>query len=270
MKKITTLGFVAATLIFGSCSNDRDNNENNSNSFKKVISKIAITYYDNPSNPETDYAQFFYTNGVMSKTEYTNGRYALYEYDPSGKYIKSTFYKNDNTVEYTTLNTYTGDLLTSSKSIYTNTSYNRYYTNTYNANSQLTSLSLCQSQENCTSPSIRNYSYLGNNVANEIHNGGSYLYGTTKREYTYDNKKNPYSYASKHMKSVMGGADVLSENNYISEKISSKNADGTWTVNQNISYQIQYDADQFPTEILGKDSNGNNYVKYKYEYIVLN
>lgn len=67
----------------------------------------------------------------------------------------------------------------------------------------------------------------------------------------------------------MGGAYTLSPNNYTTEKISYKTNSGSWTESQVNTYEIQYNSAQLPTQVTGKDANGNNTVKYNYEYISL-
>ena len=256
----------SVTLLTGCSSNDETDGTNNPNGPKILLSKITTVYYDNPANPQTNVATLEYNNQGQLIKILSEGRASSFEYEASGKPIKTNYYKADGTLDYYSTYTYNGEQLTTTKSIYTNPDYNRTITYTY-INGKVTGSSLCQGT-NCNSPSTSSYAYIGDNISVET----SLLSGTfsvsTKREFSNDDKLNPFSHVNKYLRISMGGAYVLSPNNYTSEKISYKDNAGNWVPNQNNTYEMQYNSFQLPTQVIGRDANGNSYVKYNYEYII--
>ncbi|ROH90588.1 hypothetical protein EGI15_18185 [Chryseobacterium cucumeris] len=109
------------------------------------------------------------------------------------------------------------------------------------------------------------YTYDGNNISTEISEGGGSSY-STKIVYSYDDKQNPYININKYLKIMMGRAYAVSQNNYLTEKISYK-SNGVWTQNQTRTSTIQYNSTGYPTEVISKEANGNLSAKYTYEYI---
>lgn len=255
-----------SSLIFTSCLGDDYSNNTNPSQNKILLSKITTTYYNNLSGPETNTAVLEYNNQGELVKMLSEGRTALFEYDAAGNPIKTNYYKADGTLEYYLDYIYNGTELTGNKAIYSNPNYNRTYTYTYNSDGKLINSSLCQS-DNCSGPGTDSYVYNGKNISVETSTYGSSSVSSTKKEFTYNDKPNPFSYTNKYLRIMMGGAYVLSANNYITEKISYKDNAGNWIPNQDITYDIQYNNYQLPSQVIGKDVNGNNYVKYMYEYI---
>ena len=70
----------------------------------------------------------------------------------------------------------------------------------------------------------------------------------------------------KYFRIIMGGAEFLSQNNYTTVKISGKDGTGNWSQIMNFTYQIEYNSNQLPTQVMVKLDN-NDYAKYTYEYI---
>ncbi|MDF2831383.1 MAG: hypothetical protein K0Q82_489 [Chryseobacterium indoltheticum] len=231
-----------------------------------LLSKVTTVYYDNPANPQTTVSTLEYNNqGQLIKTS-SAGRNSINEYDATGKPVKTDYYKTDGTLEYYALYTYNNDQLHNVKAIYSDTNLNRTINYTY-SNGKVATSTLCQTA-NCSNPSISSYTYNGDNITLETSEMGGSVSFSTKNEYLYDNQLNPYTFTNKYFRIMMGGAYALSKNNYASERISFKDSAGNWVQNQNIIYEIQYNSAQLPVQVIGKAANGNNYVKYNYEYIL--
>ena len=230
---------------------------------KMLLSKITTVYYDNPTNPETTISTLNYNDkGELVKNNSEAGN-AVFEYDADGKPSKVLYYNNNNTLTYTSVYTYNGEKLTSIKSVYDNPNFNREHAFTYNSLGKVISSKLCQS-ENCNNPTRNTYTYIEDNISIATNERGT----ITRWDYLYDDNLNPFHYTNPYLKIMMGGAYAMSKNNYLSESISYKDSDGNWTQNQYITYTFQYNSEKLPTQVVGKDINGNNYVKYEYEYIL--
>lgn len=267
MKNIAIFGSFLSMILLTNCSNNDNLDLQNINQNNKVLSKVIITYYDDPSNPQVSTSELTYNNGRLHKMAHSNGTYTLFEYDTAGKIVKQVYYKSDNSIDYNFIYTYNGDQLTNTKAIYTNPTFNRTSSYAYNSAGQLISSTLCQS-EPCTNTHVQNYTYDGNNVSAEIWESIGGLNTAIKKVYTYDNMKSPFTNTNKYLRLVMENAYALSENNYKTQKISYRN-NGIWIENQNITYEIQYNSELLPTQVIGKEANGSNYVKYNYEYTSL-
>lgn len=269
MKNKVLFVSIICSIIFTNCGSNDERIDPVDPVMKIVLTKMTIISYDNPTNPQTSTATLAYNDkGEVSTSISNDGRFSKFEYTTDGKITKGTYYKSDNSIEYITNYTYAGTQLTNVKAVYGNTAYNRSYNFIYNSNNQLISESLCQS-EPCTNTSKTTYTYNGNNIATEIYESGGTFSYNDKKEYTYDSKPNQFSTTNKQIRLMMGGAYALSENNYKTEKISNKSSNGTWVESQTITYDIQYNEYQFPTQVIGKDQNGNKYVQYNYEYKIL-
>jgi len=260
----TVLGF---SLILSSCSPTDENpeNPNAGTEPQMLLSKITTVYYDSPSNPETTVSTLEYNSQRQVTKILSEGRSSTYEYDASGRPVKTNYYKPDGSLEYYNTYTYNGDQLEKTMATYSNPDYNRTITYMYN-NGKVISSTLLQPASN---PITDSYTYIGENISSEIHESSGGIIPAIKREYSYDNKSNPFTNSNKHLKTMMGGAYTLSPNNYTTEKISYKTNSGSWTESQVNTYEIQYNSAQLPTQVTGKDANGNNTVKYNYEYISL-
>ncbi|OCA69191.1 hypothetical protein BBH99_14905 [Chryseobacterium contaminans] len=268
MKKHLFLGIMGSALFFNSCSSNDDNEGTNlpSEQPQLLLSKVTTVYYDNPSNPETTVSTLSYNNQKQLIKTISEGRTSTFEYDNTGKPAKTIYYNPDGTVDYYSAYTYNGDQLTSIKAIYADSDGNRTVTYTYNTNGQMTSSTLCQDPE-CSHPATDTYIYNGNNISSETSTWGGSMTYSNKRDFSYDDKFNPYTNINKYLKIMMGGAYSLSKNNYLVEKISYKD-NGVWQQNQTITYTIQYNSSGFPVQVVGKEANGNPYVQYNYEYII--
>ncbi|MCS3532755.1 hypothetical protein [Chryseobacterium sp. JUb7] len=265
MKKYFFLSLISSIVFFTGCSsNDENDNGNNPNETQVLLSKITTVYYDNPTNPQTSVTTLDYNSQRQLTKMYSGGITSILEYDTAGKPTKTNYYKADGTLDHYILYSYNGEELTTTNMIYTNSNYNLKTTYNYN-NNKLSSITQCQSP-NCSDISTTSYTYNGDNISIETSIAGG-VSVPTKREYSYDSKKNPYSLLNKYFRSALGGAYILSQNNYTLDKISFRDNTGNWIQNQNITYEIQYNNSQLPTQVIGKDSYGNNYVKYNYEYI---
>ncbi|AZA60915.1 hypothetical protein [Chryseobacterium indoltheticum] len=267
MKKYFFLSLMSSVVFFNSC-NSTDEYELITDPVQQriLLSKVTTVYYDNPANPQTTVSTLEYNNqGQLIKTS-SAGRNSINEYDATGKPIKTNYYKTDGTLEYYALYTYNNDQLQNVKAIYTDTSLNRTINYAY-SNGKVSTSTLCQTAD-CSNPGISSYTYNGDNITVETSEMGGTITSFTKNEYLYDNQLNPYTFTNKYFRIMMGGAYALSKNNYASERISFKDSAGNWVQNQNIIYEIQYNSAQLPVQVIGKAANGNNYVKYNYEYIL--
>lgn len=269
MKKYFLLSMMSSVVFFTGCNSSDDTAviiTDPAVAPPALLSKVTTVYYDNPANPETTVATLEYNSQKQLSKIVSAGRTSVFQYDMAGRPIKTNYYKADGSLEYYAEYIYNGEQLEKVKSIYSNSDYNRTINYTYN-NDKVSGYTQCQSGD-CTKPSTSSYTYTGDNISSEISvSGGTFSY-TTKREFTYDGKLNPFSYTNKYFRMSTGGAYALSSNNYTTEKISYKDNAGNWINNQNIIYEIQYNNNQLPTQVIGKESNGNIYVKYNYEYIM--
>lgn len=259
---------MSSVVVLNSCENeDKIEYITDSTEQRILLSKVTTVYYNNPANPQTSVATLEHNNqGQLIKISSEN-RITTLEYNNAGKLFKTIYYLANGTIDYYTSYTYNGDELKTVKAIYTNTSYNRTTTYIY-TNGKVTNTNLCQST-NCSNPSTNLYTYNGENISTEISSGnGISGISTIKREFLYDNKKNPYSLINKDFRISVSGGQFLSENNYTSEKISQKDSSGNWVQLENINYEIQYNSAHLPIQIVGKTTTGANYVKYSYEYVV--
>lgn len=267
MKNYLFLGIMGTALLFSSCSSDDDNEGTNISSGQPqlLLSKVTTVYYDKPSQPETTVSNLSYNNQKQLIKTVSAGRTSTFEYDNTGKPSKTNYYNSDGSLDYYSAYTYNGDQLTNIKAIYANSDGNRTVTYNYNTNGQMISSTLCQNPE-CSSPAIDTYIYNGNNISSETSTWGGFTTYNSKRDFSYDDKLNPYTNINKYLKIMMGNAYSLSENNYLVEKISDKD-NGVWQQNQTITYTIQYNSSNLPVQVIGTDANGKKYVQYNYEYI---
>lgn len=254
---------MSTVIFFNSCSSNDDSADGSTE--KLLLSKVTTIYYDNPYKPETIVATLEYNNlGELIKT-ISQERATTFEYN-NGKPVRANYYNKKQELEYYAAFSYNGNLLTSIKAIYPSPDLNRTSYYTYNANSQLISSNLCES-EDCTHPSITSYSYDGNNISSlTLVIGGSNY--NNKREFSYDNKLNPYTNINKYLRITMERTYTLSNSNYIIDKNSYKDNDGSWKPSETTTYSIQYNDAGFPVQAIGKGSDGNLSVQYNYEYII--
>lgn len=264
MKNFLFLGLMSSALFFNSCSSNDDNDGTNTPSEPKtLLSKVTIVYYDNPAQPQTSIQTLEYNNqGELIKTLSASGS-SKFEYN-NGKPTKTTYYKPDGTLDYYSVFNYNGDQLINVKAIYTNPNNNRTITFNYNTSGQVISSSLCQSPD-CSNPIVDTYVYNGNNISSETSETTGFSF-STRIVYSYDDKLNPYTNINKYLKLMMGGAYVISKNNYLTEKISSKN-NGVWEQIQSRTSTIQYNSAGFPVQVVSKEANGSLSAQYNYEYI---
>jgi hypothetical protein len=267
MKKCFLLSIMSSVLFFTGCSSDGESDMPIADPLASpaLLSKITTVYYDNPANPETTVATLEYNSQKQLIKTISEGRTAVFEYDTAGKPAKTNYYNPNGTLDYYSIYYYNGGQLTTLKSIYSNPNYNRTITYSYN-NGKVTGYTQCQSAD-CANPSTSSYAYNGENISVETSVSGGPLSFSTKSEFSYDNKLNPFSYTNKYLRTTMGGAYILSLNNYTTEKISYKDNAGNWIPSQNITFEIQYNNLQLPTQVIGKEADGSMSVKYMYEYI---
>jgi len=263
MKKILFLGLMSAVVFFNSCSSNDDNGTNTPSEPKTLLSKITIVYYDNPAQPDTSIETLQYNNqGELIKT-LSSSSSSTFEYS-NGRPVKINYYNNNQELEYYSVFNYNGDQLVNVKAIYSNPDYNRTITYNYNTNGQVISSTLCQSPD-CSHPIVTTYTYNGNNISSETSESGGSSFNS-KIVFSYDDKLNPYTNTNKYLKIVMGGAYVVSKNNYLTEKISYK-SNGVWIQNQTRTSTIQYNSAGYPTQVISKEANGSLSAQYNYEYI---
>ena len=265
MKNYLFLGLMSSAVFFSSCSSNDDNEGTHTPSGSRILlSKVTTVYYDNPGKPQTSIQNMEYNNqGELIKTWSESGS-SKFEYT-NGKPSKATYYMANGTLEYYSVFNYNGDQLSNIKGIYTNPDSNSTITFSYNTNGQLTSSTLCQSPD-CFHPMVNTYTYNGDNISSETSETIGTGFGT-KIVYSYDDKLNPYTNFNKYLKFMMGGAYTVSKNNYLTEKISSKN-NGIWEQNQNRTSTIQYNNSGLPVQVVSKEANGNLSAQYNYEYII--
>ena len=259
-----TLAIFSASICFTACSTDRDDSAEPIEE-KWLLTKITTTYYDNPDHPEVSVNSLEYNSKGQLIGGSSAAQSSVFEYDSSGKPVKTIYYNSDKSYAYTDNYLYEGEKLTTINSVYDNPNYNRKVTYTYNASGQVIGVKSCE-QPDCSSPITHTYTYSNQNIVSETTVWDSTFSINTKREYTYDDKNNPYSSLNSYLRTLMGGAMSLSENNYKTEKISYKDASGNWIENQNITYTMQYNYDNLPVLVTGKDQNGQVYAEYRYEY----
>lgn len=268
MKTYLFLGALSSVLFFSSCSGGDDHDTPNNPEAKIFLSKVTTINYTNPSNSNTSVVTFDYNSKKQLIKVSSQGRATSFEYDTTGKLSKTNYYNTDGTIAYYTTWTYNENQLTTIKSIYPDSNGNTTKVYTYN-NDKITGTSLCSSL-NCTLPSTSSYTYSGDNVSTEIsfsdNIGGPFIF---KREFSYDNKINPYSLTNIYFRTYLAGTQFLSQNNYTSEKISRKDSEGNWIQIQNMTYEIQYNSSQLPSKVIGKEANGKTLIEYNYEYITL-
>lgn len=268
MKTYLFLGALSSVLFLNSCSGNDENDTTNNSEPKILLSKVTSVYYSNPTNPNTSVINYNYNSQKQLIKVSSQGGSTSFEYDTAGKLSKTNYYNTDGAIAFYTTWTYNGSQLAAIKSIYPDSNDNTTKVYTYN-NDKITGTSLCYSL-NCTIPSTSSYTYNGDNVSTEIlfsdNIGGP---STIKREFSYDNKINPYSLTSAYFRTYLTGTQFLSQNNYTSEKVSRMDSAGNWVQIQNITYEIQYNNAQLPSKIIGKDANGNLFIEYNYEYITL-
>ncbi|MDR6489252.1 hypothetical protein J2799_003791 [Chryseobacterium vietnamense] len=263
MKNQLFVGLMSSFLFLSCSSSNDENNEPNPSDPQILLSKVTTVSYTSPSGPQTSIAKFDYNSQKQLLKITSENTTSVLEYDSAGKPSKITYQKPDGTVAYYKTFTYNGDQLTTVKTIYSDTHYNTAMTYT---NGKVTATSTCESS-NCPIPSTMSYTYSGENVSEEISVndgiGGPHI---NKREFSYDNKINPYSLLGKYFRAITGEAQFLSQNNYTTLKISGKDDAGNWNQILNFNYQIEYNNNQLPTQVMVKVDN-NDYAKYTYEYI---
>lgn len=265
MKIKLLLGLAGAVAFFNSCSSDNYDMINPSGQ-KLLLSKVTTTYYDDPTKPETAVETLEYNSqGELIRMQ-SKGRSSTFEYS-NGKPVKINYYNDKQILEYYMDFTYQGDQLTGNKAFYSNPNNNRTYSYTYNSNGQLISSTLCQSAD-CSKPGTISYTYNGNNVSVETSSTGGNFSITDKSEYTYDNKLTPYANTNKYLKVMMGRAMKLSENNYLTDKNSFQDNDGSWKPSETTKYTLQYNNAGLPVQASGIGNDGNLSVQYNYEYII--
>ncbi|TXI96131.1 MAG: hypothetical protein E6Q35_08375 [Chryseobacterium cucumeris] len=263
MKNQLFIGLMSSFLFLNCSSNNDENNEPNPSDSQILLSKVTTVYYTSPSGPHTSITKLDYNSQKQLLKITSETTTSVLEYDDAGKPSKITYHKADGTVAYYKTFTYNGDQLTMIKKTDPDTHYNTTMTYT---NGKVTGTSTCESSS-CPIPSTMSYTYSGDNVSEEISVsdgiGGPH---TNKKEFSYDNKVNPYSLMGKYFRIIMGGAEFLSQNNYTTVKISGKDGTGNWSQIMNFTYQIEYNSNQLPTQVMVKLDN-NDYAKYTYEYI---
>ncbi|WP_090080634.1 hypothetical protein [Halpernia frigidisoli] len=266
MKKILLL--ITASFILMNCGSGDNRDEITSPISKKLLlSKITTVYYDSPGIPQTTVDIISYDDkGEILKSVSDDGNSSVFEYI-NGKPSRALYYNPNNTLEYTSNYKYNGDILVGVKSFYSDPTSNRDVSYTYNGAGKLISAKLCQST-NCNNPYTTTLQYNGENVSVEILESGSSFGLSTKREFTYDDKFSPYTNFNPYIRTSIESAFSISKNNYLTEKISVKNSSGVYVANQSNTYSVVYNAENFPTEVIGKDKNGNTEIQYKYEYIL--
>ncbi|NIF04555.1 hypothetical protein F3J23_03795 [Chryseobacterium sp. Tr-659] len=264
MKNYLFLGLMGTTLFFNSCSSN-DDTVNEPAQKKLLLSKITTTYYDNPTKPETSVQNLEYNNqGELIKMQ-SEDRVSTFEYI-NGKPSKVNYYNTKQVLEYSTVFYYNADKLVSCKAVYSNPDYNRSSTYTYDSNGRLTSSTFCQSPD-CSNPGSETYNYNGDNILTGTRTTGGMLSFTYKSDYSYDDKLSPFTSMNKYLRIMIGGAYILSKNNYLIDKSSHKNSDGSWSPGETTTYSIQYNSSGLPVQVMGKGSDGNLSVQYNYEYI---
>ncbi|WP_347218057.1 hypothetical protein, partial [Chryseobacterium sp.] len=224
-------------------------------------------YYDNPYEPESITDEFEYNAKGEVVKMWTNGKLSTIEYS-SDRPTKVNYYTNENKLEYYSNLYYTGNQLNQVKSIYVNQFPGSTVSYTYNANGQMTSTTLCQSQ-NCSKPNIETYDYNGDNVYSHIITIDAMKVFNIKSEYSYDNKLSPYTNINKYLRIMMGDINSLSKNNYTIMKTSSKQDSGNWEPSETTTYTYEYNSSGLPVKVVGTNSKGNIAIQYNYEYITL-
>lgn len=258
MKNYLFLGMMGAVVFFNSCSSNDDNSGQ-----KLLLSKVTTAYYDNTSTPTPEEMILEYNDKgevIKIKTTYNT---SAFEYS-NGKLVKSSHYNKEQQLEYYSVSSYNGDQLANVQYNYMNSINNSSVTYGYDSNGKIIHSTHCESPD-CKEPTTSSLAYNGDNITVETNN--FWESNTYKREFTYDNKLNPYTNVNKYLRIIIGGAYGISMNNYITEKITHKSKNGDWSNNQNITYSIQYNSSQLPVQVIGTEANGKKYVQYNYEYI---
>lgn len=262
MKKLFFL--LASAVFVMSCSSDDDQigNDENPQTENVYLKKLTNTSLVNSNGEiETSVIEFEYNSDKKISKLITQSGYTEFQYT-DGKLVSYANYSGANENSSGVL-VYHNDILT--HSIAQDAEYFFRIDYNYSSDGKLIKATQCSGTEPCTSSNTyTEYVYEGANVVKIINSnnfGGSP--STTTYNYTYDDKKNPFSNYSLPtrilMESAFGGA--LSMNNYIQQ---------TDYANANVIYNNTYNSEGYITIQDGKyDSNGMTYMKNEYEYIEL-
>ncbi|MDN3692003.1 hypothetical protein QWZ06_06920 [Chryseobacterium tructae] len=265
MKNYLFLGMMSTVVFFSSCSSNDDNETKNEPTGKTLLlSKVTTTYYDDPSKPKTVIKSFEYNSQGELIKQLSAGKAITFEYS-NGKPIKANYYNAQQQLDFYSNFYYTGSQLNKIKNVYSNQSGSRTINYAYNSNGQLSSSTLCKT-EDCSNSNTTSYTYSGDNISVGTTLGTSAFDMSNRSEYSYDNKLNPYTNINKYLKIMMGEITALSKNNYLINKDSFL-FNGSWTPSETTTFTIQYNNSGFPVKATGIGSDGNLSVQYDYEYI---
>ncbi|WP_285269530.1 hypothetical protein [Kaistella rhinocerotis] len=103
------------------------------------LTKIITTYYDNPAQPEVSVNSLEYNSKGQLVSGSSAAQSSVFEYDSSGKLVKTIYCNPDKSYAYTNNYLYEGEKLVKINSVYDNPNYNRSASYTYNAAGQVMS-----------------------------------------------------------------------------------------------------------------------------------
>lgn len=233
---------------------------------RTLLTKITTKDYRYFSNsPLITVTKFSYNDHRQLTEINSEAERTVFEYENSGKPVKSLYYKPDGTYIYTKIYVYEGDRLTKINSVYEDASQNSTVTYTYNASGQMVGIKQCKNQ-NCSSPTTFTYTYINKNVATAVSQTTSPSPSTTTRKYTFDDKKNPYSSLNTYIRIMLGSSLSLNENNYDSQEVLVNY--GTYGVFNYYIYNSQYNSENYPTFTSVVGGNATREVEYLYEYSI--
>ena len=236
----------------------------------KVVKKITLSTLNNDEeNPqfEITVSDFAYQNGQINKITLNDYETKIFEYD--GNKITKIKKYYDNVLHSENKFIYLNDVLVSNSYIDNGAPWllNKFVIE----DDKLQNVSYGDGPPEPYN--LSEFLYVANNVSERKQ---SFPYYYSKSRYSdFDSKNNPYRNQNKYFKTIFSnwspyGDDKLrissNENNPMTEMILSYDD----ALERTLSYTIQYDSDNFPIKIEGKDILNNQLiVKYEYEYTVL-
>ncbi|GEP49930.1 hypothetical protein FNO01nite_06020 [Flavobacterium noncentrifugens] len=238
---------IAFVFAIAGCSGDDDSNALEVTQPQILIKKITEIINSNSSDKRT--ITFSYENGKLVSSTTTNANVAtVYRSDfvYNGDKVEHVISYADNVERGRNTYIYDGDLLTKIVSNRVDQSQTKYsYTNgmlSYSESGYLMN-------ETYTVSSTKNFIFAAGNLIEEQRFSADFgTPVTSKTTYTFDHKNNPTKFMNKSLRYVFSveGFDGMSENNALSRL---SYYPSTTTTPNLYTYQLVYDANDFPTEI---------------------
>jgi len=255
---------IALMFAIAGCSGDDDSNAVEVTQPQILIKKVTETIYSNGSDTET--INFSYENGKLVSSTTTYSTLAnIYRSDfvYNNDKIQQVISYVDNVERGRNTYVYDGDLLTKIVSNRVDQSQTKFsYTNGMLSSSE----SGYFMDDAYTVSSTKNFTFAAGNLVEEQKYSADFgTPVTSKTTYTFDNKNNPTKFMNKSLRYVFSteGFDGMSENNVLSRL---SYYPSTTTTPSLYTYQLVYDANDFPTEIKQFSPEGTVISLTKIEY----